>query len=245
MLLHGEGGEVDKKNPELLAAFKVLCSVIAQYEPECVYNMDETGLFFRLLPRYTILMPSEGINTTCGKKKSKDPVSLVVCTNATGTHKIPCTIIGKPKAPACIQGQEWPLPYYNQRKAWMDVETRWKWFNEVFYPEVKKRTYQQVLLLLDNAPGYFDAFERDGVRVVFFLPNCTSWKQPCNMGIIAALKKRYKYLYLIDILDHYELGEDIKTQIQNQAKRLQRGSAGVPYGHPAHLLDAATYVKQA
>ena len=65
------------------------------------------------------------------------------------------------------------------------------------------------------------------------------------MGIIAALKKRYKYLYLIDILDHYELGEDIKTQIQNQAKRLQQGSAGVSYGHPAHLLDAATYVKQA
>ena len=68
MLLHGEGGEVDKKNPELLAALEVLCSVIAQYEPECVYNMDETGLFFRILPRYIILMPSEGINTTCGKK---------------------------------------------------------------------------------------------------------------------------------------------------------------------------------
>jgi DDE superfamily endonuclease len=127
----------------------------------------------------------------------------------------------------------------------MDVETCWKWFNEVFYPEVKKRTHQQVLLLLDNSPAHFDAFERDGVRVVFFPPNCTSWKQPCNMGIIAALKKRYKYLYLIDIFDHYELGEDIKTQIQNQAKRLQRGSAGVSYGHPAHLLDAATHVKQA
>jgi hypothetical protein len=26
---------------------------------------------------------------------------------------------------------------------------------------------------------------------------------------------------------------------------LQRGSAGVSYGHPAHLLDAATYVKEA
>jgi DDE superfamily endonuclease len=110
---------------------------------------------------------------------------------------------------------------------------------------VKKRTHEQVLLLLDNVPGHFDAFERDGVRVVFFPPNCTSWKQPCNMGIIAAQKKRYKYLFLIDVLDHYELGEDLKTQIQNQAKRLQRGSAGVSYGHPTHLLDTATYVKQA
>ena len=127
----------------------------------------------------------------------------------------------------------------------MYVETCWKWFNEIIYPEVKKRTHEQVLFLLDNVPGYFDALERDGVRDVFFPPNCTTWKQPCNMGIIAALKKQYKYLYLIDVLDHYELGEDIKTQIQNQTKRLQRGSAGVLYGHPAHLLDAATYVKQA
>ena len=77
----------------------------------------------------------------------------MVCANATGTHLIPCTVIGKPKAPACIQDQEWPLPYYNQRKAWMDVETCWKWFNEVFYPEVKKRTHHRVLLLLDNEIG--------------------------------------------------------------------------------------------
>ena len=58
--------------------------------------MDETGLFFHLLPRYTLLMPSEDINTTCGKKL-KDHVSLVVCDNATGTHMIPCTLIGNQK----------------------------------------------------------------------------------------------------------------------------------------------------
>ena len=71
--------------------------MIAQYEPECVYNMDETGLVFCLLPRYTTLMPSEDVNTTCGKKRFKDSVSLVVCAIVTGTHKIPCILIGKPK----------------------------------------------------------------------------------------------------------------------------------------------------
>jgi hypothetical protein len=54
---------------------------------------------------------------------------------------------------------------------------------------------------MDNALGHFDAFERDNIRVVFFPSNCTNWKQLCDMGIIAALKKRYKYLYLKDILD--------------------------------------------
>jgi hypothetical protein len=140
ILLHGEGAEVNKNDPELLAALEELYEIISNYEPENVYNMDETGLFFRLLPRYSLLMPEEDLSTTRGKKKSKDRLSLIVCANATGSHKIPCTLIGKPKEPACIKDRQWPIPYVNQAKAWMDVETCWKWFNNVFFPEVKRRT---------------------------------------------------------------------------------------------------------
>jgi hypothetical protein len=46
MFLHGEGAEVDKNDPELLSALEELYSIIAQYNPENLYNMDETGLFF-------------------------------------------------------------------------------------------------------------------------------------------------------------------------------------------------------
>jgi hypothetical protein len=110
---------------------------------------------------------------------------------------------------------------------------------------MKKRTGRWVLLLLDNAPGHFEAFECDNVRIVFFPPNCTSWKQPCDMGIIAALKKRFKYLYLKDVLDFSELDEEVKLRKKMQGRRLRRGAAGVAYGNPAHLLDAASYVKEA
>jgi hypothetical protein len=81
----------------------------------------------------------------------------------------------------------------------------------VFYPEVKKQTGRCILLLMDNAPGHFEALERDNIQIVFFPPNCTSWKQPCDMGIITALKKRYKYLYLKDVLDFYELDDEVKN----------------------------------
>jgi hypothetical protein len=86
--LHGEGIEVNKSNPGLLAALNDLYAIIAQYDPKNVYNMDKTGLFFRLLLRYSLLMPDEDISTTRGKKKSKDHVSLIVCANVVGTHKI-------------------------------------------------------------------------------------------------------------------------------------------------------------
>ena len=81
--------------------------------------------------------------------------------------------------------------------------------------------------------------------MVFFPPNCTSWKQPCGMRIIVALKKRYKYLYFKDILDFYELDENLKARKKEQAKRLLRGAAGVAYGNPDHMLDAAEYIKLA
>jgi len=117
MLLHGKGNEVNKSDLGLLAALDDLYAIIVQYDLENVYNMDETSLFFRLLPRYNLLMPNENISTTRGKKKSKDRVSLIACTNAVGIHKIPCALINKPKALACIKDHQWHVPYFNQAKA--------------------------------------------------------------------------------------------------------------------------------
>ncbi len=82
MLLHGKGTKVNKNDPELLAALEEFYRIIAQYDPENVYNMDKTSLFFQLLLIYTLLMPNKDISTTKGKKKAKDWVFLIVCTNA-------------------------------------------------------------------------------------------------------------------------------------------------------------------
>ena len=131
----------------------------------------------------------------------------------------------------------------------MDVETCWKWFNEGFYPEVKKRTGRHILLLMDNAPGHFEAYilTRQHLDSLVSFPQIVqaSWKQPCDMGVIAALKKRYKYLYLKDVLDFYELDDEAINQKKNQGRGLHQGAARVLYRNPAHLLDAASYVKNA
>ena len=113
ILLHGEGGEVDMNDPVLLTQLDALYDIIKEYGPEQVYNMDETGLFYRQLPRYSLLMPNEDVSTVRGKKKIKDRASLVVCANATGSHKISCALIGKAKSPACIKNRVWPVPYFS------------------------------------------------------------------------------------------------------------------------------------
>ena len=53
--------------------------------------------FFRVLRKYTVLLPEEDITIARGKKNAKERVTLVVCANATGTHKIPLCMIRKPK----------------------------------------------------------------------------------------------------------------------------------------------------
>jgi hypothetical protein len=40
MLFHGEGAEVNKNDPKLLAALEELYGIITQYHLENVYNMD-------------------------------------------------------------------------------------------------------------------------------------------------------------------------------------------------------------
>jgi hypothetical protein len=80
-------------------------------------------LFFRLPPRYSLLMPNKDISTTRGKKKTKDWVSFIICANTFRTHKIPCALIEKLKEPAYIKDRQWSIFYFNQVKAWMDVVT--------------------------------------------------------------------------------------------------------------------------
>ncbi len=98
---------------------------------------------------------------------------------------------------------------------------------------------------MDNAPGHFEMFERDNIQIVFFPSNCTSWKQPCDMGIIVALKKWYKYLYFKDVLDFYEFDDEAKNRKKDQGRRLCQKAARVLYENLVHLLDATSYVKNA
>ena len=83
------------------------------------------------------------------------------------------------------------------------------------------------------------------LKVEFFPQNCTSWKQPCDQGMINALKTRYKFLYLRAALCFYDYPEDEKGILQTLGTHHRRRSAGIEYGNPVHLMDAAKNIKGA
>lgn len=52
------------------------------YKPEQVFNMDETGLFWKRMPSRTFIMQDEA--KASGFKAQKDHVTLGMCGNAAG-----------------------------------------------------------------------------------------------------------------------------------------------------------------
>ena len=70
-------------------------------QPEQLYNADETDLYWRMMPNKTLAGASE--TATQGHKKMKDRVSLLACSNATGSYKLPLLLIGKSQNPRCFK----------------------------------------------------------------------------------------------------------------------------------------------
>jgi hypothetical protein len=123
--IHGEAAEIDQE--ELRDwQLNVLQPVIEQYAPKDIYNLDETGLFYQLLPKWTMSFRGEsnffikflGERCTTGKH-SKVRVTALLCTNMDGSDKRPILIIGKSSSPRCFKGQLVPTAYEANTRAWM------------------------------------------------------------------------------------------------------------------------------
>jgi len=98
--LHGEAGSIDKAAiAEWIAEIQ---QEISKYDPEDIYNMDETSLNYCLLPRQSYVHKSASGARGTKNMKSKDRVTLYVATNSTGTHKVPLAMIGNSKKPRCL-----------------------------------------------------------------------------------------------------------------------------------------------
>ena len=94
-----------------------LLPVLRRYDPSDVFNADETGLYWRLLPDKTHAITGE---VCTGGKKSKERVTVLVCANMSGSEKLPLLTIGKFKKPRCFRGVTClPTEYEANTSAWM------------------------------------------------------------------------------------------------------------------------------
>lgn len=184
---------------------------------EQIYNADESGLFWRLLPTKTLAHFGE--KSAPGRKIGKERITFMPCANATANHKLTLFVLGKAQAPRAFKNCRIPVSYKGQRKAWVTREIFSEWFHTEFVPAVRTKMKElnlppKAILLLDNAPGHPQDLASDDKKiVVMFLPaNCTPILQPMDQHVIQAIKVFYRKTLLKTVI---ESDVDIPQALKN------------------------------
>jgi len=96
--LHGAAGPVDMDEARL--RMTAIRSTLETFDPEFIYSMDETGFFYLAVPSTSFVRVSDKRCVQGSKAiKVKERVTLVLAVNATRTHKILVSLIGRAKQP--------------------------------------------------------------------------------------------------------------------------------------------------
>ena len=224
--ISGESGNVDFSSAE---KWKInLSSLCNGYEPKNIFNMDETGYFFRSLPDKTLASKGDECK---GGKLSKDCLTLALTCSMLG-EKLPPLLIGKSNNPRCFRGvdlSKYPCDYRSSSKAWMTNPL----FNEYLLNlnSEMERQGRKILLFIDNAPVHIidpdTEAKLDCVEVKYFPPNLTSLLQPLDGGIIRSFKARVRKFSILKILSLI----DSQTHASELTKKL-------------NVLDAMRFVVQ-
>lgn len=87
------------------------------YNPDDIFNADETSLFYKCLPDKKLAFKKE----RCYEgKQTKERVTCLLCLNMSRTENLPIFLIGKSAKPRDFRGiKSLPLNGCNNKKAWM------------------------------------------------------------------------------------------------------------------------------
>ena len=214
--LFGEAAAADKVGRDfwLSNEWPDMCK---RYIPEDIFNADETGLFYRMVPTQTLAFPDD---LSAGGKKNKERVSILLCSNMSGNEKLKPFVIGKYAKPRCFKKVNVSnlVKYAPQNSSWMTSDLFESWLRDVNRKMGSENRH--ILLLVDNASCHNSAVELElsNVEVQFLPKNTTSILQPMDMGIIAATKVIYRKHMCRAIINELDKGK--KATAPELAKKL-------------------------
>ncbi|GFV55050.1 tigger transposable element-derived protein 1 [Trichonephila clavipes] len=108
------------------------------------------------MPSRTYIAKDE--KTASGHKASKDRVTLLLCSNASGDRMLKPLLINKSLRPRALKGKDLkqlPVHWMANPKAWMTTALFTEWFNNCFVPEVEAYMKKKSLdyLTVDGVVG--------------------------------------------------------------------------------------------
>ncbi|KAF0704103.1 hypothetical protein AaE_015109 [Aphanomyces astaci] len=186
------------------------------FGPDAVYNVDETGFYYDMPPKYIWSVKGGEPKIATGEKHSLR-MTAVLTVKADGT-KLPILFIIRGSPGGRIASNELPTYprghfYAVQEKAWMN-NTVWRaYLRSVLADAIDEPS----VILLDNFEShvsdesYTIVHDELGSLLCPLPPNATSVCQPLDVGVMAPFKRYLRDEWLAEEIIDGEDGDDFDT----------------------------------
>ena len=214
----GEAKSVDTASTDMTEWEQRLRRLLDQYTPDDIYNAEETGVFYRLLPDKTL---EYKIVDCHGGKKSKERLTALVCANMSGNDKLPLLIIGKSANPRCFKNKKTlPTPYTSNKKAWMTSEIFIDWLKKL--DQKLQRQKRKIAMVIDNCPAHPQVRGLKCIELIFLPPNTTSKTQPMDQGVIQNFKTHYRKRVILQQMKAIDEKKEFTISILDAMRLMQQ-----------------------
>ncbi|XP_046434417.1 tigger transposable element-derived protein 2-like [Neodiprion fabricii] len=149
-----------------------------------VFNYDESPLNYKMLPSSTLTAASEA--GAFGIKGKKERVTIMACSNASGTLKLPLVLI------------EW------FEDAFVPAVSKF----------LAEKGLEKAVLFVDNCAAH-PRLPKGDISVRFFPPNTTSLLQPMDQGCLQNLKLFYRSNLMAHIIDSVNKGSSLLNTLKS------------------------------
>lgn len=189
---------------------EVLPGLLHEYSPQDIYTADEFGLFFKMTPYKSSVFRSDACHDG---KASEERLTVLLCTNSTGTDKLKPLVIGKSENPRCFKHIKLlPCIYDHQQCAWMTVNRFREWLLDLNSEMAQKK--RRIIIFIDDCPAHPKQQDYGNVQVQFLPPSSTGYLQPLDQGIIKAVKHYYRKKVMLKFMGDIDEGvESIKISV--------------------------------
>uniref|UniRef100_A0A0C9PMI6 JRKL_0 protein n=1 Tax=Fopius arisanus TaxID=64838 RepID=A0A0C9PMI6_9HYME len=188
------------------------------FTPDQVFFCDFIGLNYRQLPDSVI---NDLGTTEDGQKHLKERITLMACTNATGSCKLPLVLIGKFPKPRAIKNlSQRPVSYRNQISSYITGRIFTNWFNNEFVPGVTEMLVNRgvpprAVLFMDNCLSLPLGMRIQDIRIEFLPPHTTALVQPLGQGWLKSLKVSYRQELMRFLMNNLSVGVTLDEAMKN------------------------------
>ena len=216
---HREAGsaQLDDNTVRIMKEIRAECK---KYTADCVYNMDETGYYWRMKPDRSLSTFKES-----GRKKDKARITVNLTCNSIGTDRLPLWFIRKAKRPNCfraerLEGLETLGAFWRYNNTAQINHQIMKEYLRWFDAQIRS-CGKQALLLMDNFLAHELAVEQieemnlplTNTKVMWLPLNATLIHQPLDQGIIQNWKSYVKKQFVMFMAQTFDQGKDLLIEM--------------------------------